>query len=143
MHHEHIGQALQSRGTSPGLTAAHLRELSGLRAYISLPGAGSSHSFLYNRGGKQGGVETPDQWNALLDHMLEGLIRSWTARGFGFLLDYEDGNVECIHHAVWCDNIFLFARCHVMISTMISEITATIQNFDMRWKPTSLEIMPC
>lgn len=87
MHHEHIAESMSQRGVSAGVTAAHLRELTGLHAFITLPGVGDTQKFCYSRGGKQGGLETPDQWNALVDHMLEPVVVSWTMRKFGFALD--------------------------------------------------------
>ena len=91
MHHAHIAEALEKRGVTPGLVAAHVKELSGIQAFITLPGVGDTAHFLYARAGKQGGVETPDQWNAFVDHVLEPVVVSWVARGFGFKLEGPEG----------------------------------------------------
>ena len=61
MEHEHVATALLARGASPLLVAAHMRELAGLRATMSIAGAGETLPFAYSKGGKQGGVETPDE----------------------------------------------------------------------------------
>ena len=82
MQHDDIAAAMVRRGINPGMVAAHLRELSGLKAFITLPGVGDSPSFVYNKGGKQGGIETPDEWNILIDDMLGPLVEVWNTRFF-------------------------------------------------------------
>ena len=141
MQHELIATALQARGAAPSIVAAHLRELTGLNAVMTIPNAGDTNSFPYSKGGKQGGVETPDEWNAVID-FLEPLVVSWTLREFGFRMDYSDVDFKLVHHAVWCDNIILFARDQIMLQTMLNEISDRFQRFELFWKPSSLEVIP-
>ena len=47
-----------------------------------------------------------------------------------------------VNHAVWCDNIVLFASDPIMLQTMLHELTARMQSYGLSWKPTSLEILP-
>ena len=142
MQHAHIALALEKRGVDPGLVAANLRELSGIQDYITLPGVGDSAPFLYTRGGKQGGVETPDQWNAFVDYVLESVAISWASRSFGFRIEGSESESYYVTHAFWCDNFIIFARDQVMLSIMIQEMTSRIHAFDLQWKASSLEIMP-
>eukprot|EP00973_Karenia_brevis_P051056 7090586-Karenia_brevis.AAC.1 len=60
MSHDQIAISLRQRGVEPNLVAAFMRELQGVHGIISLPGAGSTKPFPFCRGGKQGGVDTPD-----------------------------------------------------------------------------------
>ena len=141
MAHEHIATSMRARGVSSEVTVAHLRELTGIKATIHLPCVGSTPPFDYSKGGKQGGIETPDEWNTLIDYLLEPLVQSWSMRGFGFQIETEDADVY-IHHGIWCDNVVLFARDQVMLSIMIQEITCRFQEHGLCWKPSSLEVLP-
>ena len=53
MEHEHIATSMYEGGASAQLVAAHLRELTGIRAFITLPGIGDTKAFNYSKGGKQ------------------------------------------------------------------------------------------
>ena len=46
-----------------------MRELLDLRAIVSISGAGRSSAFPYNRGRRQGGQETPDEFNMVSDYI--------------------------------------------------------------------------
>ena len=80
MQHTDIAAALRARGVCAGLIAAHLRELVGKRASISLPGVGKTTPFQYTKSGKQGGIQIPEECNALLHHIFEPLV---------FIMDHE------------------------------------------------------
>ena len=74
MSHELISESMLYRGVSKQLNAALMRELIGLKACMSLPAAGTTPPISYSKGGKQGGVETPEQWLALMDQLLEPVL---------------------------------------------------------------------
>ena len=82
-----------------------MRELTGMQAVTTLPGAGTTRAIEYTCDGKQGGVETPEEWNALTDYIREPLVVSEAERGFVFPFTY----------AVWADNIILFATSWDML----------------------------
>lgn len=109
MEHSLISESLLHRGVPVDQTAVMMRELSGVNAVITLPGAGTTESFSYSRDGKQDGVETPDQWNAAIDFIMEPLVVSWALRGLRFAVDSSYGRVKHIPHAVWADNFVLFS----------------------------------
>ena len=50
-------------------------------------------------------------------------------------------DAHCIHHAVWCDNIMLYASDSASLETMIRELTVRLEDHGLRWKPSSLEIL--
>ena len=97
-------ESMLRRGVPPGCIALHMRELMGLHGVISISGAGVSRKFPFTCGGKQGGVEASDIFN-MKKNCLEPLMLKWQRRGWGVHLD--DG--RCISHAIWADNIYLFA----------------------------------
>ena len=77
---------------------------------LSLPYVGETEPFEFNCGGKQGGVETPDQWRALIDFVMEPLVETWNAFGYGFRLPADTSDEDLlVHHASWADNAVLFA----------------------------------
>ena len=138
LRHKLIREALLARGITPHAAATFLRELTGIKACITLPPAGTSNIFDYSKGGKQGAIETPDIWNLVMDHLLEPVIVSWEDRRLGFELD----SGVLISHAVWCDNIILFAADVAMLKIMIEDDTSALGNAHLYWKPSSLEILP-
>ena len=100
MDHDLMFAALRQRGVRPGRVAANARELTVLQAVISLTGAGDSEPPPFTRGGKQGGVETADEWNALIEFVLGPIVNSWADKHWGVDLD---GHL--INHAIWVDKI--------------------------------------
>eukprot|EP00959_Pyramimonas_sp_CCMP1952_P208987 4371787-Pyramimonas_sp.AAC.1 len=72
---------------------------------------------------------------------MEPLVSSWTQRGFGFDLDGASG-AHYVHHAVWCDNIIIFATNQVTMNTMIQEMSYRFKQHELFWKPSSLEVIP-
>ena len=77
MDHDQLKIALLRRGMHPRLFCVLLRELTSLKGRISIPGAGTAEPFNFASGGKQGGVETPGEWNFLIEHLMDGpLVQS-------------------------------------------------------------------
>ena len=124
-----------------------MQELAGLQGFMVLPNVGATPRFDFGRGGKQGGVETPDEWNAVVNYVLEPVVRRWGALGLGFKLLVCDGVIsELINHAVWADNIILFAESFEHMQTMINDLDSAFAAHRMdsgeryfNWKPNSLE----
>eukprot|EP00973_Karenia_brevis_P047533 6597089-Karenia_brevis.AAC.1 len=137
MRHCHISEALRQRGVDSGVRALLLQELIGVKATMYVPGAGATSGFEFQCGGRQGGVETPDEFNALLEAAFGELIASWTSRGYGILLE----PFGLLHHAIWADNIILLAASVEQMTTMTTELTHTLHSWDLLWKPSSLKVM--
>jgi len=138
MDHDVLQSALLRRGLHPRIVLGLLRELTSMQGAISIPGAGTSEKFAFQTGGKQGGVEMPDEWNMLLETVLGETVISWEERKFGFRLPgWERG----ITHAIWADNIWLIAASKQQLLTMTDELTEVIYAAKLRWKDTSLEIL--
>ena len=79
-----------------------LREVSGMICSLSLPGAGPSERFDLERGGKQGGVETPEEFNIMLEAAPEDVVSRRDLFGHGFALDDDDSRIT---HLIWADNL--------------------------------------
>ncbi len=90
MHYGPMREALCLRGLHPTISRAAMRELSGMRCSISMLGKEPSERFNMETGGKQGGVETPEVFNAMIEWALDPLAQSWAERGMGF--DFENGH---------------------------------------------------
>ena len=101
MPHESIWISMLSRGVTSLTAGLHLRELTALEAYITLPFVGKTKLFSFNTGGKQGGVETPDEWRILIDYVLEPLVCKWNCNGNSFKWLNDDGDETVfVNHAV-------------------------------------------
>ena len=148
MPHDLIGKSLRDRGASARMTGLHLRELTTIQAYMRLPFAGETPLFDYQKGGKQGGVETPDEWRAMIEYIMQPVVTAWNQLGFGFKAsDGED--LDCIiNHAIWADNIVLIADSFETMQTMINQLDAAFAHFRdasgrryFNWKRDSLEVV--
>ena len=86
--------------------------------------------FEFSGGGKQGGVETPDQWRAMFEHLCEPMISHWNELGSGFTLDDGSGQPPtAINHAIWVDTSELAAKKYTMVQFMIDQLTAACSRF--------------
>eukprot|EP00973_Karenia_brevis_P046696 6478738-Karenia_brevis.AAC.1 len=70
------------RGVPAALVAAVMAEYVDLRAEMAVSGVGSTEPFPFQKGGRQGGVETPSLFNIILDYMLEPLVDTWSVQGY-------------------------------------------------------------
>ena len=105
MGHRLISAALLRFGARPRVALAAIKELTGCQASVWIPSAGQAGSLNYTSGGCQGGVETPDLFNAVTAHLLSVHVLQWNALGLGF----EAGGVR-LTHLIRCDNIWTIAK---------------------------------
>ena len=123
--------ALQSRNVDPWTTRAILREYLDLKARVSIADSGSSSFFSYRRGGRQGGVETPDLFVFLLDGIMEPIVQQWSVQGFG--VHFDDFNIT---HVIWADNIFIFASDRTQLKEMTAMVSQALPARSMGLKTT-------
>lgn len=79
--HDKIRSCLLARGVSLGVVAAILQELTFLEGVMQVPGAGETEYFPFTKGGRQGGVETPDIFNTTIEAALEDTVKRWGYSG--------------------------------------------------------------
>ena len=108
-----------------------------MSATISIPGAGSTEPFEFSRPGKQGGIETPDEFNMFMERMMSPLVKRWYERGWGFRLD----SGVIVNHLLWADNVWLIAEKKDDLAAMIEELTLAITVSKLAWKASSLEVL--
>eukprot|EP00973_Karenia_brevis_P038554 5319653-Karenia_brevis.AAC.1 len=106
MDHDMLARSLQSRGLHPLLIRALVREIRFMEGDMAITGVAISQRFRFQRGGKQGGVETPAEFNVMVETLMQPVVASWKERGYGFKFREED---EALTHLVWADNIFIVA----------------------------------
>eukprot|EP00973_Karenia_brevis_P017811 2447523-Karenia_brevis.AAC.1 len=113
LRHGHVYTALQKRGLHPTLIRALMSEMSNLEATVTIPGATESEPIRYDRGGRQGGVDTPFIFNQVVDAALEETVQHWRINKFGFeMLDHlrlgDVGSLGYVtshlSHLIWADN---------------------------------------
>ena len=137
MQHAVVAHSLKRRGMSNGTVARILQELYDLQGILTVPGAGDTKPFPYTLGGKQGAVETPDVFNLVVEDVMEPVVRKWSKEGWGARL--YDGHV--ISHAIWSDNIYIFASSAQEFRTMLEDLTDAFACHGFTWKADSLEYM--
>ena len=141
MKHQALDVAMQNRGLSITSRLALLRELFGKTAFLNIPAAGSSKTFPFLRGGKQGGVETSDEFNLVVESAMEELTRWWDFWEMGFQMDGGSDGEELFHHVTWFDNIFLVASDVDTFAAMAQQLTDCMYSVGFQWKSSSLEIL--
>ena len=141
INHHHLARILTARRMHPNLVRAILREISFMRCNITLPGASPSDRFKMQAGGKQGGVETPELFNLMVEYALDPSVVRWKLQGMGFHFGARDNHP--LSHLVFADNIFIVARSAAEFATMAQEVTEAIYDIGFKWKPSSLECMVC
>ena len=107
------------------------------QAFLTIPGAGNSDSFPYVRGGWQGGINTPDQFNQVLRRHLEDIILGWETRGLGVTF----GGKLIANHIFFADNGFILADKLEDGMLMMQQLTDRLYKIGFEWKPSSLQLM--
>ena len=140
--HEVIVAALLHLGVHAHLIRAFMLQLTGVQATMQIAGAGPSKGFGFTSGGKQWGVETPDLFNAVMEHIMEPLVEAWAQRKFGVKLT-DQGLAEYVHHLVWADNVWLLAGNKKSLQIMLSDLTSSIYKagFKSKVEKGNLNIM--
>lgn len=131
--------ALTRGGLSANTLRALMREVSNFKASITIPGCGSGPEFDMESGGHQGGIQTPDIWNNLLEVILEPLIKIWDLFGYGYRLS----STIVILHLIWADNILVLSSSYQLLGKIIQMLTDRIEQQGLTWKAKSLEFMGC
>ena len=119
----------------PQHAATWMRELSFFKCSINLPGAGDSDWFDFQRGCKQGGVDTPKEFNMVLESAMEPSVLKWRLAGYGYKLQ----NGTLINHLIWADNILLIASSSTHMEIMIADLTSAFKGCGFHWKKDSLQ----
>eukprot|EP00933_Yihiella_yeosuensis_P028749 TRINITY_DN2257_c0_g1_i1.p1 TRINITY_DN2257_c0_g1~~TRINITY_DN2257_c0_g1_i1.p1 ORF type:complete len:740 (-),score=46.39 TRINITY_DN2257_c0_g1_i1:86-2305(-) len=149
MKHDFLDEAAELHGIPLVLRAAMVRELTDVGLHICLNGIVVENIPL-QVGGKQGGTQTPLEWNLYLDSAIAPTIASWLQSGLGFKF-LPFGNDSCpqifenettlINHAVWADDVYLLSTSWEMSRKMLTELTAALHRKHLKWKPSSLQIL--
>ena len=128
--HTVLEKALQSAGLPLALIAAFLEQLADLRANMYIPGIGATPDFEYWRGGRQGGPETPDLFNFVLDYLFDDVVDCWNLLGVGFEIDQSG----LFNHVFWADNLFLIGTSVEQVEAMILLASNALYENGFEWK---------
>ena len=103
--------ALRRRGWPPHFAASVLEQLLDNEAEACIPGLGKTKRVRVLRGGRQGGTETTDLWNDILEAQLADVVARWEQLGYGFTIDgsgllhHSAGSLEGILMSLPIDGI--------------------------------------
>eukprot|EP00973_Karenia_brevis_P071447 9925890-Karenia_brevis.AAC.1 len=134
MLHDQIADSLLALGVHPVLVLALAREYCQLKARVKIADADFSDFLPFRRGGRQGGVETPEVFNVMIESAAGAVVDTWRAKNYGFTLDDK----AYISHLVWADNFFLLAKSPHEAHQMVEDLSAAIYAKGFRWKACSL-----
>ena len=82
-------------------------------------------------GGRPGDVATPTHWNVTVSYILNFLVPSWIARGFGFRF----GN-SILLVLVWADDFTFIAADITQLKIMLTEFAEIVNEFGLDCKPS-------
>ena len=131
MHHNHLDNALAAKKVDIHTRIELMKQLFNKRATLLIPGAGETDEFAYNKGGWQGGINTPDEFNCMIQHYLADEVDSWNAFGYG--MSIEDEGVV-FNHVFFADNGFFAADSVEDGAHMFQEVTANLYKIGFKWK---------
>ena len=77
-----------------------MKEYVDLQARVKLADADVTDFFAYSKGGRQGGIETPEPFNLMMEATFADVVKDWKTKRYGFSLNDKD----FVSHAVWADN---------------------------------------
>ena len=91
------------------------------------------------RGFVQGRIDAPPRFRIFLDHVMKQVVQWWNEAGYGVRWGYR--GEKLLTHAIWADNIWIFATSHGMYQAMVDILTNRLEAMKLTWKPGSLEYM--
>ena len=135
MIHEVIDESLAYSNVDIDTRIAVMNDYRQKKARIRINGAGTTWSFRISKAGYQGGAKTNKEWNRMMEMLMEPLVEIWDILDYGFETKPTKGLPTVrITHAIWADNIFLFAKSKDEAQYMIDGVTDRIKGMGLEWK---------
>ena len=121
----------------PNLIRALLEESMELTAVADFPGTDPTEHFGFNKCIRQGGVEAPWEWNAVMRKYLAILVPSWQERGMGVHISHR----RSLTHVVWADTLYFLATSLEQLRITMQEFSDLLVQGGMQWKHGSLQML--
>jgi hypothetical protein len=160
--HGHLQRALEALGAPPALQAAVFRELTEVTLDLAFQG----HLFeniALQRGGRQGGSDTPFLWNVILNSAVTRAKAVWRQRRLGIRLplsecahgppcgdelkgdfrpeDWIEGDEFVVYLVGWADDLVLCAENEEDLHNMWLVLTHELLQVSLSWKIGSMEMV--
>jgi hypothetical protein len=147
--YDRLAGAMAKAGMSETEVFVILREVLATRAFVRIGRQTSEEPDNLERGGRQGGPETPFLWCLYLQAALEDVVQSWSdpaapagvdlegwlaARGQGIEVGME-ARPERTSLLAWADDLFLFAHCQRDMQRMLTDTVAALAHLDLAIRP--------
>eukprot|EP00973_Karenia_brevis_P051062 7091386-Karenia_brevis.AAC.1 len=113
-----------------------LSELCDLELHPCFPGVTSKEGLPFTKCARQGGMESPWQWNMIVKLIFARLDPLWKSRGFGLSI-----MSQTYTHLAWADNFFILASQRSHVESMVQDLSEVLVEFKLAWKPTSLKLL--
>ena len=122
-------RVFQDRGVPTGLIAAFMAQGVGLQIDPSFVQIDFSETdpVDFSKSLRQGGKESIFTWDSTMLCLLAPLAKCLAEEGYGIMLGEE--NSVMLTHAVWADNIWLFATSLQQLQTMLNMLTQVLVDF--------------
>jgi ribonuclease HI len=89
-----------------------------------------------DKGGRQGGSDTPDLWVRLLNRALREAREIWSRSGEGLWIDEQRVDI-----LVWADDVIMCSSSLDGLRKMFGTLTGCISKLGLAWKPGSMEVL--
>jgi hypothetical protein len=155
MAYDRLAGAMENAGMTPKEVFIVLREVMATTAFVRLGGMTDSEPVRLERGGRQGGPETPLLWCMYLQEALDGVVRGWssrassagvdlegwlTARGRGVRAPARDWP-DTTSLLAWADDLFLFAHDATSLQNMLNEAIGALREYDLGVCPGKVQLL--
>ena len=153
--YDRLAGAMVKAGMSETEVFVILREVLATRAFVRIGRQTSEEPDNLERGGRQGGPETPFLWCLYLQAALEDVVQSWSdpaapagvdlegwlaARGQGIEVGME-ARPERTSLLAWADDLFLFAHCQRDMQRMLTDTVAALAHLDLAIRPDKVRLL--
>jgi hypothetical protein len=161
--HGPLQRSLEHRKVPSRLQLAIFRELSG--STVTLDFQGQEYADIpFHKGGRQGGSETPDLWNSVVNLGLFNAKQRWKSERLGIRLklsessscfdgltltesesfraaSFVEGDEYVVYGVFWADDAIIFGMDEVMCCRAWEILTEELRALGLDWKPGSLELL--
>ena len=153
--YDRLARAMERAGMTPKEVFVIMREVSNTKAYVRVAGQTSSEPEVLEKGGRQGGPETPLLWSLYLGAALEEVVQGWSsqraragvdleawlaARGRGIAIR-ADEKPDTAAILAWADDIFLVAHDEASMQGMVRDTLGGLRTHDLRVKPSKVQLL--
>ena len=137
-------QSMEKLGFDPALIYALLCPMTENTCKATFEGTQNLDWIGWDRSIRTGGVDGPFIFKVVSVALWNDIVGTWPGRDLGYVVEspVPMPTRSTISHALWADNLLLYARDERQLRTMVTELTLPLLQAGLNWKPSSLKLIP-